>query len=148
MRINITFQSNSNTIEQANFIYSPLGKAWEKQRKAVEEQGEKQIKSIEDDKNNYLLIYCLKKRKIFKNIYKERFNKKEELTNKINYDELKYIVYNSNKETDFSELKKSSSYLEDIWANEITIEQVRDKQEQFNKYLKQKRIGNKPEEQK
>ena len=35
-------------IEQAKFAYSPLGKAFEKQRKTIEEQGKKQIKGVED----------------------------------------------------------------------------------------------------
>ena len=35
-------------IEQAKFAYSPLGKAFEKQTKTVEDQNKKQIKAIED----------------------------------------------------------------------------------------------------
>ena len=38
-------------IEQAKFAYSPLGKAFEKQTKAIEEQkieGKKQIRATED----------------------------------------------------------------------------------------------------
>ena len=35
-------------IEQAKCTYSPLGKAFEKQTKTIEDQGEKQIKAIED----------------------------------------------------------------------------------------------------
>ena len=35
-------------IEQAQFAYSPLGKAFEKQTKTIEDQGKKQIKAIED----------------------------------------------------------------------------------------------------
>ena len=35
-------------IEQAKFIYSPLGKAFEKQTKTIELQAEKQIKAIQD----------------------------------------------------------------------------------------------------
>ena len=35
-------------IEQTKFIYSPLGKAFEKQTKTTEDQGEKQIKTIQD----------------------------------------------------------------------------------------------------
>ena len=35
-------------MEQANFIYSPLGKAFEKQTKMIEDQGEKQIKVLEE----------------------------------------------------------------------------------------------------
>ena len=37
-------------IEQAKFTYSPLGKAFEKQTKIIEYQGEKQIKAIQDNK--------------------------------------------------------------------------------------------------
>ena len=33
-------------IKQAKFTYSPLGKAFEKQIKTIEDQGEKQIKAI------------------------------------------------------------------------------------------------------
>ena len=33
-------------IEQAKFTYSPLGKAFEKQIKTVEDQGEKQVKAL------------------------------------------------------------------------------------------------------
>ena len=39
-------------IEQAKFAYSPLGKAFKKQAKTNEDQGEKQIKAIEGNKNN------------------------------------------------------------------------------------------------
>ena len=35
-------------IEQAKFTYSPLGKAFEKQTKTIEEQGRKQIEGIEE----------------------------------------------------------------------------------------------------
>ena len=33
-------------IEQAKFTYSPLGKAFEKQIKTIEDQGKKQVKAI------------------------------------------------------------------------------------------------------
>ena len=36
-------------IEEVKFTYSSLGKAFEKQRKAIEDQEEKQIKSIENN---------------------------------------------------------------------------------------------------
>ena len=43
-------------IEQAKFTYSPLGKAFEKQRKTIEDQGEKQIKAIQDNKKQLTII--------------------------------------------------------------------------------------------
>ena len=43
-------------IEQAKFTYSPLGKAFEKQIKTIEDQGEKQVKALNtlksDNSNN------------------------------------------------------------------------------------------------
>ena len=39
-------------IEQAKFTYSPLGKAFEKQTKTIEDQAEKQIKAIQDKEFN------------------------------------------------------------------------------------------------
>ena len=37
-------------IEQAKFAYSPLSKAFKKQTKTIEDQREKQIKAIKDNK--------------------------------------------------------------------------------------------------
>ena len=37
-------------IEQAKFAYSPSEKAFEKRTKTIEDEGEKQIKAIEDNK--------------------------------------------------------------------------------------------------
>ena len=37
----------SRIIEQAKFTHSPLGKAFEKQTKTIEEQGQKQVKALE-----------------------------------------------------------------------------------------------------
>ena len=34
-------------IEQAKFTYAPLGKAFEKQTKTIEDQGEKQVNALE-----------------------------------------------------------------------------------------------------
>ena len=40
--------NQKQVIEQAKFTYSPLGKAFEKQRKTIQDQGEKQVKALED----------------------------------------------------------------------------------------------------
>ena len=70
-------------IEQAKLTYSPLGKAFEKQTKTIEDQGEKQIEAIQDNKkqlaninDNYKNKLLLsKERDIFKNIFNERLIK-------------------------------------------------------------------------
>ena len=40
-------------IQQAKFNYSPLGKALKKQIKSIEDQGEKQVKEIQYNKDDY-----------------------------------------------------------------------------------------------
>ena len=114
-------------IEQAKFTYSPLGKAFEKQTKTIEDQGEKQIKAIQDNKqlqltNDYdykdkLLIS--RDTEIFKDIYNKRLHKLEELNNKVNYDNLKYVVKKSGAKKDsieynFNKIKDPIIFLNDI----------------------------------
>ena len=86
-------------IEQPKFTYSPLGKAFEKQIKTIEDQGEKQIKAIQSNKqqsisdNDYKdKLLMSREIEIFKDIYNKRLDKIEELNNKIDYDNLKYVV--------------------------------------------------------
>ena len=43
-------------IAQAKFTYSPLGKAFEKRTKTIKDQGEKQIKAIQDNKEQLVNI--------------------------------------------------------------------------------------------
>ena len=78
-------------IEQAKFTYSPLGKAFEKQTKTIKDQGEKQIKAIQDNKEQLVNInndgyknklLLSREREIFKNINNKRFDKIEELNKK------------------------------------------------------------------
>ena len=44
----ILSSNQEQIIEQAKFTYSSLGKAFEKQTKIIDDQGEKQIKAIQD----------------------------------------------------------------------------------------------------
>ena len=44
----ISPSNQKQIIEQAKFTYSPLGKAFEKQIKSIEDQRENQIKAIQD----------------------------------------------------------------------------------------------------
>ena len=85
--------NQQQVIEQAKFIYYPLGKAFEKQTKTIKDQEEKQIKAIQDNKEqlfninsdddykNKLLLS--RERESFKNIYNKRLDKIEELSKKM-----------------------------------------------------------------
>ena len=88
-------------IEYAKFTYSPLGKVFEKHTKTIEDQGKKQVKAIQDNKqlvniikDNYKdKLLLSKEREIFKDIYNKRLDKIEEMNNKIDYDDLDYVVF-------------------------------------------------------
>ena len=64
--------------EQAKFTYSPLGKAFDKQTKTIKDQVEKQIKAIQDNKEQLVNInndddyknklLLSREREVFKNI--------------------------------------------------------------------------------
>ena len=115
-------QSNKQQIiEQAKFAFSPLGKAFEKQTKTIEDQGKKQIKAIQDNKqqlisdNDYkdkLLIS--REIEIFKDIYNKRLDKREEMNNEVDYDDLDYVVLSGDMEYKFSIEKDPISLLNAI----------------------------------
>ena len=148
--------SNQQQItEQAKFTYSPLGKAFGKQTKAIADKGEKQIKAIQynrkqlvsdDDYKNNLLIS--KEREIFKDIYNKRLDKLEELNNKIDYDNLKYVVERSGDEYSFNKIKDPIALLNDIKKGKISLEEAKEKQKDYYKYLNALQKGNKGANQK
>ena len=142
-------------IESAKFTYSPVGKAFEKQTKTVVDKGKKQIKAIkdnrkqlisDDDYKNKLLIS--KEREIFKDIYNKKLHKIEELNNKIDYDNLKYVVESSGDEYNFNEIKDAITFLDYIKKGKISIEKAKKKQQDYYNYLNTIRKGNKNASQK
>ena len=141
-------------IQQTKFNYSPLGKALEKQGKTIEDQGEKQVKAIQDkqivniNKDDYKdKLLLSKEREIFKDIYNKKLDRIEELNNKIDYDNLKNVVYSSKKIYNFSELKDPLTILDEIKKGEMTPEEAKNYQKDYLSYLKNIRKGNKNVEQ-
>ena len=75
--------NQQQVIEQGKFTYSPLGKAFEKPIKTIEDQGERHVevfknlkdhnKQLANDYGDKLLIS--KEREIFKSIYNKRRDK-------------------------------------------------------------------------
>ena len=148
--------NQQQTIQQAKFSYSPLGKAFEKQTKTIEDQGKKQVKAIQDKQivniNNYKDDYkdkllLSKEREIFKDIYNKRLDKIEELNNKIDYDNLEYAVYSRKELINFSELKSPLILLDEIKKGIISLEEAKYYQKTYLDHLKTIRKGNKSVEQ-
>ena len=88
-----------------------MGKAFEKETKTIKDQGQKQIKAIQDNKerlvninndDNYKNKLLLSREtEIFKSIYNKILDKIEELSKKIDYNNLKYTVISSGEEFEF-----------------------------------------------
>ena len=142
-------------IQQAKFSYSPLGKAIEKQRKTIEDQEEKQVKAIQDkqivniNKDDYKdKLLLSKEREIFKDIFNKRLDKMEEMNNEIDYDDLDYVVLSSDMEYIFSVEKDPISLLNAIKKGEMSLEEAKNRQKDYLKYLNIVRKGNKNPRQK
>ena len=146
-------------IEQAKFILSPLGKAFEKQTKTIKDQGEKQIKAIQDNKEQLLNInnnhddyknklLLSREREIFKNIYNKSLDKIEEFSKKIDYSNLKYTVISSGEEIKFEKSEDPVLSLNDINKGKTSLEEANNLQQDYGNYLKEIRKGNKSPEQK
>ena len=100
-------------IEQAKFTSSPLGKAFEKQIKTIENQGEKQIDALKnlENQNKQLVnvdydygdkLLYLKKREIFENIYKKRLDKIKQRTKKNDSNNCIFSTLNTRQTIDFT----------------------------------------------
>ena len=149
-------------IEQAKFTYSPLGKAFEKQTKTIKDQGEKQIKAIQDKDFNKSIentkVYSdddykkellrSKEREIFKDIYNKRLDEIEDANNKIDYNNLKYAVAGSGDEYRFSKIEDPIIFLDKIKKGKISLKEAKDQQQNYYIYLNTIRGGNKNASQK
>ena len=130
-------------IQQAKFTYSPLGKAFEKQIKTIEDQGKKQVKAIQDNKQLVNInkddykdkLLLSKEREIFKDICNERLDKIEEMNNEIDYDDLDYVVLSSDMEYKFSVEKYPISLLNAIKNGEMSLEEAKNRQKDYLYYL-------------
>ena len=75
--------------EQAEFTYSSLEKAFEKQTKTIEKQGKKHIKTTEDESQKQIKSLETRAKKIFRQRTKINYelNKIVEIENKLNRNE-------------------------------------------------------------
>ena len=105
---NILPSNQQQIIEQTKFTYSPLGKAFEK-KKTIEGKCQKQIDALENlkDQNKQLVndeekLLLSKERETFTNIYNKRLDKIEELTKKIDGNNLMFTTLSTRDTIDFS----------------------------------------------
>ena len=99
-------------IEQAKFTYSTLGKAFEKQTNAIEDQRENQIKPIQDKRpiksikkiahniNDSPLV--LKEKGIYNKLTDESYEKTDNLDKKVDTNKLVFKYKGNTADADFS----------------------------------------------
>ena len=95
-----------------------------------------------------ITITFKKKREIFKDIYNKRLDKIEELNNKIDYDNLRYVILNRGKIFDFAGLKDPLTFLDEIKKGKMSLEEAKNNQQNYFDYLNIIRKGNKNANQK
>ena len=94
-------------IEQARFTYSPLGKAFEKQIKTIEDQGKKQVDALENQnqksKQNRLWINLIisQKLQLYLVILSAKEKKMSKLYDSVDYNNLKFGYIGPTKEVSF-----------------------------------------------
>ena len=121
-------------IEQAKFTYSPLGKAFGKQVKTIEDQGKKQsaalenlnLKEITQDKTKpieYSNYFINQLAKINKNIKPVDFN------------DLIYYYKGSNELINFNEYKGMMNIFKNIHSGDTTLEDIEQEQNNSKKEI-------------
>ena len=113
-------------IEQAKFTYSPLGKAFEKQIKTIEDQGKKQVDALEnlkpkeetrpiEDKSNNKSKATI----IFNDLINKRKKIMSELYDSVDYNNLKFEYVGPTKDVNFYEYRDSKELFNIIKNSQI-----------------------------
>ena len=128
-------------IEQAKFTYSPLGKAFEKQIKAIEDRGKKPVdalKSIKSGSNNKSTIT----KEIYDKILEERMDKILETRNKIDFSNLIYDFKGETTSIDCAKFEGPVYIYDDMKDGKTTLQQVEKQKKDFKKELNEITSGN------
>ena len=114
-------------IEQAKFTYSPLGKAFEKQTKTIEEQGQKQRKAIQDNKKQLantqeITIKNIIPENIMNNEAKKEMGKIVEIEKTVDREKL---IYKASEYTySFQNFQTIKTFGRDIYNDKITLKEA------------------------
>ena len=126
-----------------------------KKKKTIEGKCQKQIDALENlkDQNKQLVndeekLLLSKERETFTNIYNKRLDKIEELTKKIDDNNLIFTILSTGEEIDFSRKNDPLTLLIKIRNGKITIERAKELQEDLDNNVKKLRKGSKTQEQK
>ena len=136
-------------IEQTKFTYSPLGKAFEKQTKTIEDQGKKQVdaleklkpeeaKPIKDTSNNQSRATI-----IFNDLINKRKELMSQLYDSVDYNDLKFEYVGPTEDVSFYEYRDSKELFNAIKNSQIKFSEAKNKQNEFLNKLSNVKIGKK-----
>ena len=123
-------------IELSKFTYSPLGKAFEKQIKTIEDQGQKQVdalkalepKAIEKESNNKPVIT----QEIYDKILEERMDQILKMRDRIDFDNLIYNFKGPTSSINFGKFGGSVYIYGHMKNGDKTLQQVEKQQKELN----------------
>ena len=126
--------NHQQIIEQAKFTYAPLGKAFEKQTKTIEDQGKKQIKAIQNkdfsksiekakfDSDDDLAI--LRQKELYNELTEEKKTEIKNLDNSVDKDKLIYKYKGNISDVDFSEYYGAIDLINKIKDGNVSLKQA------------------------
>ena len=122
--------------EQAKFTYFPLGKVFEKQTKTIEDQGEKQIKAIQDKrpiKSTEKFTYdindspiVLKEKEIYNRLTEEIFGRINNLDKSVDTNKLAFKYKGNTTDEGFSKLDYALYLINKLRDGEISLNEAKD----------------------
>ena len=132
-------------IEQAKFTYSPLGKAFQKQKKTIEDQRKKQVDTLESikppDKQLPSIRDFISKEMLNSEIVNETERIEEE---EKKFDRIKMVFKASNETYDFRKFKTIRVFADEIRNNIIDMSMGNDEQNQLLRYINKLKSKTKP----
>ena len=121
-------------IEKAKFTYSPLGKAFEKQTKTIEDLGEKQIKAIQNKGFNKSIekakfdadydLAILRQKEIYKELSEEKKTEIKNLDRSVDRDKLIYKYEGNTSDVDFSEYYGAIDLINKIKDGDVSLKKT------------------------
>ena len=148
-KIHKLLPSNQQQImEQTKFTYSPLGKAFEKQVKTIEDQGKKQVDVLKDlkEKEQTKLIEDKSSNQskatiIFNALINKRKKIMSELHDSVDHNNLKFEYVGPTKNVSFYEYVDSKELYNAIKNNQIRFNDVLKRQDGFLNKLSNVKMG-------
>ena len=127
-------------IEQATFTYSPLGKAFQKQTKTIENQRKKQVDALADLKSKEIKLKEIKPIETKPNEYGDYFlngsAKIRGSSDPIDFNDLKYCFKSPNiSPVKFIDFEAPLYIFKDIYDGDVTLEDIEKERIKFKRYL-------------